>query len=161
MRALEPFGPADAAAIAAWVPSLQEASRWASLPSLPDAAAFERWHADPDVVPFVVREAGVPVAYGEIWEDRDEAEAELARLLVAAHARGRGIGRWLARSLADEARARGFADVWLRVVPDNEPALRAYAAAGFAAATADEERAFNIGQPVAYRWLRDRNAEAG
>jgi ribosomal protein S18 acetylase RimI-like enzyme len=123
--------------------------------ALPEAATFELWHADPDVVPFVGREGGALVAYGEIWEDRDEDEAELARLLVAPGARGCGLGRWLARSLADEAHARGFADVWLRVVPANEPALRAYAAAGFVAATTDEERAFNARQPIAYRWLRD------
>jgi len=155
VRALEPFSPADAVTIAAWVTALEEASRWASMTTLPDAAIFERWHADLDVVPFVGREAGVLVAYGEIWEDREADEAELARLLVAPGARGHGLGRWLARALADEAHARGFAEVWLRVVPTNEPALRAYAAAGFVAATADEERAFNVGQPIAYRWLRD------
>jgi RimJ/RimL family protein N-acetyltransferase len=160
VRALEPFRPADAALVAGWVTSPEEASRWASMASLPDAATFARWHADPDVVPFVVREDGEPVAYGEIWLDADEDEAELARLLVAPDARGRGLGRCLARALADEAHGRGFADVWLRVVPDNEAALRAYAAAGFVRATVDQERAFDAGQPVAYRWLRDGTGTA-
>ena len=160
MRALESFGPGDAATIAAWVTSPEEASRWASMAAVPDAATFERWHDDPDVAPFVVRDDRRLVAYGEIWEDHEAAEAELARLLVAPHARGNGIGRWLARALADEAHGRGFADVWLRVVPDNAAALRAYVAAGFVPAAADAERAFNVGQPVAYRWLHDGTSTA-
>ena len=128
--------------------------------AVPDAATFERWHDDPDVAPFVVRDDRRLVAYGEISEDHEAAEAELARLLVAPHARGNGIGRWLARALADEAHGRGFADVWLRVVPDNAAALRAYVAAGFVPAAADAERAFNVGQPVAYRWLHDGTSTA-
>ena len=109
------FGPGDASTIAAWVTSPQEACRWASMLALPDAATFERWHDDPDVLPFVVRDDRRLVAYGEIRTDREADEAELARLLVAPDARGNGIGRWLARALADEAHGRGFADVWLRV----------------------------------------------
>ncbi len=73
---------------------------------------------------------------------------------------GKAIGRWLARALADEAHGRGFADVWLRVVPENAAALRAYVAAGFVPAAVDAERAFNVGQPVAYRWLHDGTSTA-
>ena len=94
------------------------------------------------------------MAYGEIWEDPDESEAELARLIVDPSKRGRGVGRRLATALADEALRLGWSDIWLRVVPDNEPALRAYAAAGFVRATTAEEGAFNIGQRVAFVWLR-------
>jgi ribosomal protein S18 acetylase RimI-like enzyme len=96
----------------------------------------------------------LPLAYGEIWEDPDEDEAELARLIVDPAQRGRGIGHALATALLAEARRLGGVDVCLRVVPDNEPALRAYAAAGFARATADEDEAFNPGQPAAYVWMR-------
>ena len=97
---------------------------------------------------------GSAVGYGEVWEDPDEDEAELARLIVDPARRGRGVGRTLAAALLAEARRLGWSDVWLRVVPGNEPAIRAYAAAGFARATSDEERAFNVGQPVAYVWMR-------
>jgi len=108
------------------------------------------------VAAMVVEVGGLPIGYGEIWEDPDEHEAELARLIVDPVVRGRGIGRRMARLLLEEARRRGWAAVWLRVVPGNEPALAAYRAAGFERASPDEERSFNAGQPVSYRWLRPR-----
>jgi hypothetical protein len=43
--------------------------------------------------------------------------------------------------------------VFLRVRPDNAPALRCYAAAGFARVPAADEAAFNQGQPGPYAWL--------
>ena len=101
------------------------------------------------------------VGYGEIWEHPDADEAELARLIVDPARRGRGLGRLLATLLLAEARRLGWADVWLRVVPDNEPALRAYAAAGFRRATPAEELAFNAGQPADYVWMRAPEATAG
>ena len=64
-------------------------------------------------------------------------------------------GRWPTRRTG-----AGSRDVWLRVVPDNAAALRAYVAAGFVPAAADAERAFNVGQPVAYRWLHDGTSTA-
>jgi [ribosomal protein S18]-alanine N-acetyltransferase len=97
------------------------------------------------------------VGYGELWEDRDLDEAELARLVIAPAFRGKGHGRALTRALADEAHRRGFGEVWLRVVPDNAAARRAYEAAGFARATADQEAEFNAGQPRTYVWMRDAN----
>jgi ribosomal protein S18 acetylase RimI-like enzyme len=101
------------------------------------------------------REDGRAVAYGELWEDREADEAELARLVVEPGERRRGVGRALARALADEARARGFDAVWLRVVPSNVAALAAYAAAGFERATPAQEAEFNLDQRVTYLWLRD------
>jgi ribosomal protein S18 acetylase RimI-like enzyme len=107
-------------------------------------------------VPFVLRDdGGRLVGYGELWEDRDADEAELARVVVDPRARGRGVGRTLARALADEAHRRGFGHIWLRVVATNQPALAAYRAVGFVRASPEEEAAFNEGQPVTYLWLRD------
>ena len=93
-----------------------------------------------------------------MWEDRDLDEAELARLVVAPASRGRGHGRALTRALADEAWRRGFAEVWLRVVPENAAARRAYLAAGFVRATPEQEAEFNTGQPRRYAWMRDPRA---
>ena len=161
MRALEPFAPSDGPIVASWVRELAEARAWASLDRLPDAAMLARWHEEADVHPFVARDDdGRPIAYGELWEDADEDEAELARVLVAPRERGQGIGRWLTRALADEAHRRGFSDVWLRVMPDNERAIRAYQAAGFDEASPAEADAFNAGLPTAYRWFRDGTGTA-
>jgi ribosomal-protein-alanine N-acetyltransferase len=129
-----------------------EASAWAALDHLPTVDDLSRWHADPDVIPFAFVDGTRVVGYGEIWEDREEDEAELARLVIAP---GQGHARALTRALADEAHRRGFADVWLRVVPDNAPARRAYEVAGFERATPEDEAAFNTGQRRDFVWMRD------
>jgi ribosomal protein S18 acetylase RimI-like enzyme len=152
---LRPFEASDADIVLAWIGSREEADRWASagrrelIPGL-----FAEWHADPDVDPYVALLYDRPVGYGEVWHDREADEAELARIVVDPARRGVGVGRALAGALADRARAAGFTDVWLRVVPGNEPALRAYAGVGFARASQEDEEAFNRGQPVAYVWMR-------
>jgi ribosomal protein S18 acetylase RimI-like enzyme len=156
---LVPFEPAHGRTVLGWVRSRAEAARWANAGDRDlTPAVFGEWHADPDVHPYLCLEEGRPVGYGEVWEDAAEGEAELARILVDPAERGRGVGRALTLLLAERARAAGFDAVWLRVVPDNEAALRAYAAAGFVRAGADEERAFNRGQPRRYAWLRDARA---
>jgi ribosomal protein S18 acetylase RimI-like enzyme len=152
---LVPFDPGRSSVILDWVTSDDEARRWASLQSRPSGPAlFDRWHAEAGVRPYLLETDGAVVGYGEIWQDADEDEAEIARLIVDPARRGEGLGQGLARLLLAEAHRLGWADVWLRVAPDNEPALRAYAAAGFTRATAAEEAAFNVGQPAEFIWMR-------
>ena len=152
---LRAFKLGDGRTVLMWVTSDDEARRWASLPARPmSLEIFDRWHAEPGVRPYLFEISGVAVAYGEIWEDPDEDEAELARLIVDPGRRGQGVGRALARALLAEARRLGWADVWLRVAPGNAPALRAYAAAGFARTNAGDEAAFNVCQPEAFVWMR-------
>ena len=95
-----------------------------------------------------------PIAYGEVWTDSDENEAELARIIVAPEARGRGVGRRLVTLLVAEAERLGFDEIWLRVVPANAPAIASYTNAGFRRAEPDEEERFNRGQPREYVWMR-------
>ena len=152
---LEPFAEAHAEAVLGWVESAEEADRWASAGSLVlEPALLREWHADPDVRPYLCFDGSEPVGYGEVWEDRVADEAELARILVDPALRRRGIGRALAALLGERAREVGFADVWLRVVPDNEPALAAYRAAGFVRTSPEDEASFNEGQPCAYAWMK-------
>jgi len=152
---LEPFQDDHAEAVLGWVQSPEEAERWASAGSrVLEPALLREWHADPEVVPYVCLDGSRLVGYGEVWEDRQADEAELARILVDPGLRARGIGRRLTIMLGGRATEAGFADVWLRVVPDNEPALAAYRAAGFVRTTADEEASFNAGQPCDYVWMR-------
>lgn len=147
------FGAADPGVVVDWVRSPEEAVRWAGVVEFPaPAATLREWHADPDVVPFLLVVGGDPVAYGELWED--ESEVELARLVVAPKLRGRGLGHRLVEALVTEAERRGFDEIWLRVVPDNEIAIRCYRAAGFTRTTPEEEAGFNHGQPRAYVWMR-------
>jgi len=152
---LRPFGPPDADRVLGWIGSAEEAFAWAGLrgrslvPSL-----FAEWHADPDVHPYVLVNHAGPCGYGEVWDDPEEHEAELARIVVDPARRGRGIGRELVELLAADAIERGWDDVWVRVLPDNAPALACYRRAGFVAASDEEAASFNAGQPTHYVWMR-------
>ena len=149
------YQPEHGPIVVGWIHTVDEAEAWVSRDRLPVLEDLARWHAEPDVYPFAWLEGETLVGYGEIWEDLEEQEAELARLVIAPEHRGRGHGRAMTRALADAAHRRGFGAVWLRVVAENGAARRAYEAAGFARATPEEEAAFNVGQPRAYVWMRD------
>ena len=151
LRALRPFDPAQAGPVAAWAGSATEARWWAGVAGFPvPAATVVSWQEDPDARGYLLYEDAEPVAYGEIWDDAEEAESELAHLIVHPAARGRGLGRALVHSLVPLA---GFDALLMRVHPDNSAARRCYVGAGFA--VVDEERAaeWNVPQPVPYVWL--------
>lgn len=153
---LVPFEPAHAALVPSWAPTADEVRRWVSRDTVPvPAEVVLGWADEEDSLTFVARVDGEPVGFGQVWLEDGEDDAEVARLLVAPDHRGRGVGRALVLALAEVAQ-RYKPSVALRVVPDNEQALRAYAAAGFAHVTADEEREYNQGQPVGYVWMRLR-----
>lgn len=124
-----------------------------------DAALFRRWHADPDVHPFVLCADGELHGYGEVWTDEAEGEAELARIVVAPDVRGRGLGRRLVRLPVARAEALGFDEIWLRVIPSNEAAIACYRGAGFVRAAPGVEASFNVGQPHEYVWMRLETAD--
>lgn len=152
---LEPFSETYARTVLGWVRSPEELDAWASVAQFePSPALLRKWHADPEVHPFLLFAEGRVCGYGEVWEDRAEGEAELARILVAPDARGRGLGRRFVGLLAKRARDRGFDEIWLRVLPGNAPALASYRHAGFVRAKPEEEARFNEGQPRSYVWMR-------
>jgi ribosomal protein S18 acetylase RimI-like enzyme len=155
-HALSDLRPGDAEVIAGWVASPEELRAWAgpgvNWPVRPSDLAH--WRAEPDVRPHVLLYEGDLVAYGEIWSDRQEREVELARLIVRPDMRSRGIGRCLVRSLLEVAASTGWPVAYIRVAPENAPALACYDRAGFTRVPADEQQRYNRGQPVEYLWLR-------
>jgi ribosomal protein S18 acetylase RimI-like enzyme len=149
------FRRSDAATVLSWAVTAEERRAWASIVDpAPDASIFDRWHADPEVHPYELLADGIPIGYGEVWEDREEDEAELARVIVAPAWRGRGFGRMLVFFLTKRAKDAGFDAVWVRVAPGNHAAIATYAAEGFDRTSAEQEAAFNDGQPESYVWMR-------
>ena len=158
---LVPFEGRYGSTVLSWVRSDEELDAWASLTAAPDDdSIFDRWHPDPDVRPFLLFEGPELIGYGEVWEEADEGEAELARIIVAPERRGQGRGRAFVRLLLEGAQSRGFDDVWLRVVPWNEPALSCYSSAGFVRASTEQEAELNQAQPRAYVWLKYEGPDA-
>ena len=152
---LEPFDRANAPAVLSWARTREEREAWASITEPePDASIFDRWVADADVRAFGFFEEDRCIGYGEIWLDPEEGEVELARIILDPATRGRGVGRAFVRALVGRARDVGYDEIWLRVVPENERAITAYAAAGFVRTTPEEESTFNDSQPREYVWMR-------
>lgn len=54
------------------------------------ARTISAWQQDDDVQAHVLVEREKLVGYGELWFDAEEDEVELARIIVAPEARGRG-----------------------------------------------------------------------
>ena len=65
------------------------------------------------------------------------------------------MGRALTRALTHRARTvhPDLAAVFLRVRPENEQAIRAYAAAGYVDVPQEEQATWNQGQRFAYHWM--------
>jgi ribosomal protein S18 acetylase RimI-like enzyme len=153
--ALRDFRQDDATAVLGWVQSAGEALAWASVPFLRmSPAVLEEWHALPGVVPCVARLGGELCAYGQVWEDHAEDEAELARVIVAPERRGQGLGREFVALLAVEARRRGFRSIVTRVVRGERAAFAVYRSAGFLRMDREEEASLNLDQDLDYVWMR-------
>ncbi|MFE0632058.1 GNAT family N-acetyltransferase [Streptomyces sp. NPDC058864] len=148
-------GATYAGAVAGWPATAREVTLWCGRPEHPlPAEVVAGWRDAEDVEAYLLYEGRELVGYGELWLDADEDEVELARVIVAPSARGRGVGRRLIAALTARARLTGLAEVFLRVHPDNSAALRCYLGAGFSPVPAEVAAEWNVPQPVAYVWLR-------
>ncbi|MFI9100758.1 GNAT family N-acetyltransferase [Streptomyces fildesensis] len=156
---LLPFDRTHAVAVAGWPQSAAEVSMWCGLREFPlPARTVEAWqHAD-DVRAHLLLDGEQLIGYGELWIDAEEQEIELARIIVAPDARGKGYGRTLVRELTAQALLTGLPAIFMRVHPDNDRALRCYRAAGFAPVDPRLAKSWNAVQPVAYVWLRHDEA---
>jgi len=145
--------------ILGWVRSADDALGWAELPFLRiGPQVFEQWHVEPGVVPCVGWLEGELCAYGQVWEDPVEREAEVTRVIVATDLRGRGVGRTFARLLASEAIRRGFGVVVARTTRPNRTAFACFRAAGFVRMDRADEVAMNLDQSDDYVWLQSAPA---
>ena len=147
------FDPACAAEVSGWTRSEAETRAWCARDEARvPPEVITAWAGEEGVRAFGVLDETTLVAYGELWLDDAEEEVELARLIVAPGRRGQGVGRWLVARLTHEAR-RLHPTVFLRVLPQNEAALRCYVAAGFRRVEPALEAAWNARQPARYAWL--------
>lgn len=150
---LRPFSPELASVVSGWAQTDEEVSMWCGAKAAPvPPEHITAWAAEDGVQPFGLYRDQRLVAYGELWVDDEEAEVELARLIVDPGERGQGLGQRLAIELAGRARSR-HPLVFLRVHPRNMAALRCYTAAGFEPVAPDQATAWNVGQPLEYIWL--------
>ncbi len=147
--------PEHADTVARWSTSEHEAAAWASRSEHPfPSSVVASWWGRPDVQPWLLLDPDrVPAAYGELWDDEEEDEVELAHLIVDPARRRQGVGGRLVRELLALARSLGRATCALRVVPDNTAALAVYRSQGFRDVAADVAAEWNRGQPVDYAWL--------
>jgi [ribosomal protein S18]-alanine N-acetyltransferase len=152
---LRPFSPHHETLVASWARSAQEALMWCGEQEFPVPAQWiANWQREDDVQAHLLVADDVTVGYGELWLDADEAEVELARIIIAPSARGQGLGRTLVRGLLSEAAKTGWSDVFVRVHPDNPAALRCYRGVGFVPVAAASAAEWNAVQPVDYVWLQ-------
>jgi ribosomal protein S18 acetylase RimI-like enzyme len=153
---LQPFTKNHAIQIASWSLSANETKAWAghnaTFPLPP--AQFDRWHEEPGTHPFIAHHNNLPVAYGQLWVDLEEQDIELARIIVHPSHRGIGMGRQFVTALVHQATTYGLKNIFIRVLPNNDPAIRCYQSSGFVRVSKDEEDHHNQGQPHPYVWLK-------
>ncbi|MFF8848333.1 GNAT family N-acetyltransferase [Streptomyces sp. NPDC015127] len=152
---LSAFREEYSAIVAGWAGSPAEAAMWcgrADFPFPPEVVVS--WQSTTYTRSYVLRSGQDIVAYGELWFDTEENEAELARIVVALEARGQGMGKELVRRLTTLAMESGYKDIFMRVHPDNLPALRCYQRTGFLPVDARLAAEWNSAQPIDYVWLQ-------
>lgn len=114
---------------------------------------YHSWHEASDQFGYILLEEDQPVAYGEIWEDVEEKDLELAHLLVHPSYRNKGVGKQLVRMLQNECLAYpSYPWIFLRIEPNNKQALACYTGAGFI-----EEGSLRDTFDSRWIWMKSKN----
>ena len=104
---LRAFSAELADVVSGWVRTDEEALMWCGARAAPvPAAQVSAWAREDGVEQFGLYQGQRLVAFGELWVDDQEAEVELARLIVDPDVRGQGLGRYLTVALDRLARLR-------------------------------------------------------
>ncbi|MET8509708.1 GNAT family N-acetyltransferase [Streptomyces sp. NPDC004787] len=157
----EKFVPAHASAVAGWTQTVHESSMWSGRAEHPfREETVLSWRQDPDSQAHILSVSGTAAAYGELWLDSGNREAEVARIIVSPAARGQGLGVHLVHHLTALAEEAGYPGIYMRVPPGNSAALRCYTKAGFRPVDEESAASWNRSQPVEYVWLRHEPAHA-
>jgi ribosomal protein S18 acetylase RimI-like enzyme len=149
--------------VAAWATNAKEVALLSGRVAYPFPEELRTsWRkVDSDIHSYLLFDGDRPVGYGEVWLDDEEDEVELARIIVDPKVRGRGFGAELVRALLGPALEAGYSEVFVRVRPENAPAIRAYHGSGFVDVPAALMEEWNDGQPVPYRWMRYVGEQVG
>jgi ribosomal protein S18 acetylase RimI-like enzyme len=107
----------------------------------------ERWLA------LVAEDSGGPIGFCSVAtpsrdEEADEATAEIGALYVDPDHWREGAGRAMLLATLSELREKGYRDVVLWVLPENQPALAFYERFGFALEEGVEKREERSGRTV-------------
>ena len=129
---------------------------WASLAHHPVTGDVIRgWWSDKDVHPRVLLDPDqTAVAYGEVWDDVEEDEVELARLIVDPSRRREGVGGRLVHGLLEVAEHRDRSACFLRVRTGNLGARALYRSVRFTEVDEVIANEWNESQPVPYVWMQ-------
>jgi RimJ/RimL family protein N-acetyltransferase len=139
---LKPFEESHTALVAGWANSAQEVALLSGRDEFPFPAELTgSWRkvAD-DITAYLYFDGAEPVGYGELWLDDEED--------------GRGIGTAFVQALLQPALVAGYSDVFLRVRPDNERAIKTYLRVGFQPIDEQLAAEWNEPQPINYTWLQ-------
>jgi ribosomal protein S18 acetylase RimI-like enzyme len=123
---------ADLRVVCTWVTSALECELWAGRRvRFPLDLEHLAWGIDFSHHGGLVLMDGAEISgFGQVVP-KAAARAHLARIIVAPHRRGMGVGRQLVTSLIDVARQRGRRIVSLNVDPNNAVAIALYTKLGF------------------------------
>jgi aminoglycoside 6'-N-acetyltransferase len=129
---LRPASESDLDVLTGWFADPEVYEWWGGQPlTRNEVAADYTGRRSPDVESLIVETDGKPIGYLQYWRRTDHSGG--LDMYLIPEARGRGLGPDAARATVDFLfRVRGWTEVTVDPLADNEQAIRAWARAGFA-----------------------------